>query len=139
MKTLFFWVCLTIANLTAVSKPANQPMNQIIGTWKFSSQSKINDFQKVFTNQPEYQTEFFTFNPNHTFIHEFADENGIAIKSMKGKWKLMGDKISIIYNDIDYIVYSEYFYIGKDLVLGKNFNHIVFTRENVDFLDVAVN
>ena len=139
MKTLFFWVCLTIANLTAVSKPANQPMNQIIGTWKFSSQSKINDFQKVFTNQPEYQTEFFTFNPNHTFVHEFTDENGNAIKSMNGKWKLMGDKISIIYNDIDYIVYSEYFYIGKDLVLGKNFNHIVFTRENIDFLDVAAN
>ena len=63
--------------------------------------------------------------------------NCIAIKSMKGKWKLTGDKISIIYNDIDYIVYSEYFYIGKDLVLGKNFNHVVFTRENVDFLDVA--
>ena len=88
MKTLFFWVCLTIANLTAVSKPANQPMNQIIGTWKFSSQSKINDFQKVFINQPEYQTELFTFKPNHTFVHEFADENGIAIKSMKGKYEL---------------------------------------------------
>lgn len=133
MKTLFFLVCLTLANLTAVSRPANQPMNQIIGTWKFSSQSKINDFQKVFINQPEYQTELFTFKPNHTFVHEFADENGNAIKSMKGKWKLVGEKIRITYTGIDYIVSSEYFYIGTDLVLGKNFNHIVFTRENADF------
>ena len=137
MKTIIFLACLTIVSFTATSKPNNLPVNQIVGTWKFSSQSKTNDFQKVFTNKANYQTEFFTFESNHRFSHEFMDNKGNSVKTLKGKWKLAGDKISIAYSEIDYTLITEYFYIGKDLVLGKNFNHIVFTKENTDFQNMA--
>ena len=137
MKTFIFLFCLTILSHTVVSKPNKQAANQIVGTWKFSSQSKINDFQKVFANQADYQTEFFTFAPNNTFIHEFTDVNGNSVKTLNGKWKFTGNAITITYTGIDYSLISEYFYIGKDLVLGKNFNHVLFTRENTDFQDMA--
>jgi hypothetical protein len=63
--------------------------------------------------------------------------NGNSVKTLNGKWKFSGNAIIIRYTGIDYTLISEYFYIGKDLVLGKNFNHVVFTKENTDFQDMA--
>mgnify|MGYP000977468026 CR=1 FL=1 len=137
MKTIFTLISFLTITFTAVAEQKNETQNPIVGTWKFSSQSAINDFQKVFANQNNYKTEFFMFEPNKTFKHDFVDNAGNLVKTLKGKWKLIGDKIKIAYSDIDYTITLGYFYIGKDLILGQNFNHVVFTKENIDFQNVA--
>jgi hypothetical protein len=58
--------------------------NEIIGTWKFSCQSAINDFQKIFNQKGDFRTEYFTFSTNHSFIHEFADKDENLIKTLTG-------------------------------------------------------
>ncbi len=129
-------ICFVLFNLTTWARK-NEAANQIIGTWKFTSHTKVNEFQKVFSNESSYISEGFTFEPNHTFTHEFIGENGNLVKVLKGKWKFAGDKISIIYSDIDYSLTTTYFYIDKDLVLGQNFSHVILTKENTDFQNVA--
>jgi hypothetical protein len=106
--------------------------NEIIGTWKFSCQSAINDFQKIFNQKGDFRTEYFTFSSNHTFIHEFADKDEHLIKTLTGKWKFSGSKIKIDYAEVDYTLLLEYFFIDKYLVLGQNFNHVIFTRYTAD-------
>lgn len=137
MKTLLLLICFLTTAITASANQKNETQNPIIGTWKFSSQSAINDFQKVFNNQNDYQSEYFMFEPNKSFKHDFVDNAGNLVKTLKGKWKFMGDKIRIEYSDIDYTMTMGYFYIGTDLILGQNFNHVIFTKENIDFQPVA--
>ena len=47
-------------------------------------------------------------------------------------------KIKIEYKDVDYKLAMDYFYIGSDLILGQNFNNVVFEKSNVDFQNVAL-
>ncbi len=137
MKTILLLICLIAATITALASQKKESTNPIVGTWKFSSQSAINDFQKVFKNDHDYQTELFVFEPNHAFNHHFVNKVGNLVKTLKGKWKLIGDKIKIEYSTIDYSMTIGYFYIGTDLILGQNFNHVIFTKENLDFQNVA--
>jgi hypothetical protein len=137
MKKVLFVMCLVVITITALAGTKNETQNPIVGTWKFSSQSAINDFQKVFNNKNDYKTEFFMFESDKTFKHDFVNKSGNLVKTMKGKWKLVGNKINIVYSDIEYSMTLEYFYIGKDLILGQNFNHVVFTKENADFQNMA--
>ena len=58
---------------------------------------------------------------------------------MKGKWRFSGNKIIIEYSDVDFQLAMNYFYIGTDLVLGQNFNNVVFEKSNIDFQNVAIN
>ena len=53
-------------------------------------------------------------------------KNGVLTK---GKWKIVDDKIKITYADIDFQLMLSYFFIDKDLVLGQNFNHVIFTKD----------
>lgn len=129
-------ISLTILTLSASARK-NESGNQIVGTWKCANQSKVNDFQKVFTNNADYQTEHFTFEPNHVFVHSFINEKGNVVKVLKGKWKFIGDKVNITYADIDYSITTDYFYIGEDLILGQNFSHVIFTKDNTDFQNMA--
>lgn len=137
MKKIFFLLCFVATSVFMSAQTKNETSNPIIGTWKFSNQSAINDFQKVFVNKGNYQTEHFIFEPNHTFRHEFIDKEGNLVKMLKGKWKFIGSQIKIEYTDIDFTLTINYFYIDKDLVLGQNFNHVIFTREDIDFQAVS--
>ncbi len=135
MKTLL--LILTIAiSFTTIAKPKDDK-SPIIGSWKFSKQSISNEFQKVFRNT-DYQTEYFTFAPNHTFSHQFVDKDGNIVKSLQGKWNSTGGKINILYSDIDYNLNMTYFFLDKDLVLGQNFSHVIFTKDNTD-VNTAMN
>lgn len=137
MKTILLLICFLTIAITGLAEQKKESTNPIVGTWKFSSQSAINDFQKVFNNQNDYKNEYFMFEPNKSFKHDFVNDAGILVKTLKGKWKLVGDKIRIEYSDIDYSITISYFYIGTDLVLGQNFNHVIFTKENIDFQNVV--
>ncbi len=125
---------------SAYAQKKKDENNPIIGSWKFSNQSAKNDFQKVFENgqNKDLKSEFFTFDPNHTFKHDFISKSGILLKSLKGKWKSIGDKIRIEYSDIDFSLSFSYFFLDKDLVLGQNFSHVIFTKDNIDFQNVAI-
>jgi hypothetical protein len=128
-------MCFVAVTVTALAQRKNETKNPIVGSWKFSKQSKLNDFQKVFEDkqQRDYKTEYFTFESNHTFTHEFIDKDDKLIRTLKGKWKASGDKIKIVYSDVDYALSLDFFFIDKDLVLGQNFNHVIFTRGDTDY------
>lgn len=133
MKKAFFLMCFVAAVVTALAQRKNETKDPFIGTWKFSNKSAVNDFQKVFQDKRDYPSEYFTFESNHTFIHEFYDKKNNLVKALKGKWKSVNDKISISYTDIDFNLITTYFFIGKDLVLGQNFSHVIFSREAPDY------
>ena len=126
---------------SAIAQKNKDTKSPIIGSWKFSNQSKLNDFQKVFENkkQNDFKSEYFTFEANHSFKHEFIDKDDNLVKTLKGKWKAVGNKIKIEYSDIDYTLTVDYFFIDKDLVLGQNFNHVIFTQDNFFNNNVALN
>ena len=63
----------------------------------------------------------------------FFDHKNNLAKTLNGKWKVLDDKIKIEYSDINFICTVDYFFIGNDLVLGLNFNHVIFTKENIDY------
>lgn len=137
MRTLFLLIYFVTISVTTIAQKKYETENPIVGSWKFTSQSAVNDFQKVFRNSANCQTQYFTFDTDHHFKHDFLDKDNNLIKSMKGKWKFSGNKIKIEYSDVDYKLAVEYFYIGSDLVLGKNFNIVVFEKSTIDFQNVA--
>ena len=130
MKNLLLLVLfLTMyGNIMAKFKVTKNPF---IGTWKFTNQTAINDFQITFANnkQSDIKFEYFTFESNHTFQHNFLNKNGDLVKSLSGKWKSTGEQININYSGIDFKLSVNYFFIDKDLVLGQNFSHVIFTKD----------
>ena len=126
--------------VTTLAQRKDETKNQIVGTWKYVTQSDVNDFQKVKIDVPkqDYQTELFVFESNNHFKHEFIDAKGNIVKILKGKWKTTLDKIKISYTDIDYTLNLDYFFLDKDLVLGKNFSHVIFTMDNVSDKNIAL-
>ncbi|MFN8295069.1 MAG: lipocalin family protein [Chitinophagales bacterium] len=139
MKNLLFILLLLSTIGSAMAKKDKKIKEPFVGSWKFTNQSIKNDFQEVFENkQLNCTDEYFTFEPNTTFTHQFFDKSGNLLKSLKGKWKSLGDKIKIEYSDINFSLVISYFFLDNDLVLGQNFNHIIFTRNNVDFQNLAL-
>lgn len=138
MKNLLLILLLLTTAGSAIAKKNKEYRNPFIGSWKFTNQSIKNDFQQVLNNkQVLYTNEYFTFESNSSFKHEFVDKEGNLVKTLKGKWKSAGDKIKIEYSDIDFNLTISYFFLDKDLVLGQNFNHVIFTKNNIDFQNVA--
>lgn len=133
MKKAFFLMCIVAVSVTALAQRKSETKNPIIGTWKFSNQTEVNDFQKINKYKRFYPTEYFTFEANHEFKHEFYDQKNNLAKTLKGKWKTQDDKINLIYTDINYDLSTSYFFIDKDLVLGKLLNHVIFTRDFSDY------
>ena len=80
----------------------------------------------------EIRTEYLTFEDNSKFKHEFLDKDGAIVRTLKGKWKAVGDKIKMEYADVDYDLLLNYFFLENDLVLGQHFNHIIFTKDNLE-------
>ena len=122
-----------------MAKKDKKIKDPFIGSWKFTNESIKNDFQEVFANkQHSCADEYFTFEPNSTFTHEFFDKKGNLIKSLKGKWKSLGDKIKIDYSDINFNLIIRFFFLDNDFVLGQNFHNIIFTKNNADFQNLAL-
>ncbi|MFN8237537.1 MAG: lipocalin family protein [Chitinophagales bacterium] len=140
MKKLLFLLCLVTMGVTALAARKNDTQNPIVGSWKFSRQSKQNEFRKVMNNNAheDYKTEYFIFEGDNKFRHEFVNEKGTVVKVLKGKWKTTGDKIKIEYADIDYNLTISYFFLDNDLVLGQNFNHVIFSKDNADNQNYAL-
>ena len=124
---------------SSLAQKQKETNNPIIGTWKYTNHSIKNDFQQVLsaTSRKDYENEYFIFASNNKFRHEFVDRDGNVVKVLHGKWKTFGEKINIDYSDIDYTVNSGYFFIDKDLVLGQNFNHVIFTKNEFDERNIA--
>lgn len=135
MKTTFFLMFIVALSVTTLAQRKNETKSPIIGSWKFSNQSAINEFQKAFENKQyrNCKTEYFTFEPNHTFKHNFIDQEDRIIKTLSGKWKSIGNKIKIEYAEIDFSFTTSYFFLDKDLVLGQNFSHVIFTKDDWDY------
>ncbi len=126
--------------VTALAARKNDTQNPIVGSWKFSRQSNQNEFRKVMANNAheDYQSEYFIFEGDNKFRHEFVNEKGVVVKVLKGKWKTTADKIKIEYSDIDYNLTISYFFLDNDLVLGQNFNHVIFSRDNTENQNYAL-
>ena len=146
MKTpLLLLLIFTMSHGWAMKKVAAgaEANNPVTGAWKYSSQSAQNDFQLVLNMHVQnYSTEYFVFEANNKFRHEFINNNGVIVKSLTGKWKTIGDKIKIDYSGIHYSINVGYFFLDKDLVLGQNFNHVIFTKDNVSNvipIELAIN
>ena len=118
--------------VTALAQRKDETKNPVIGTWKFSKQTTINEFQKLFKYKRTYPTELFTFESNHSFRHELLDTKNNIVKIFNGNWKSVHEKIVIDYDDIDFKLVTDYFFLGNDLVMGKNFSHVIFTKYEGD-------
>lgn len=105
--------------------------NPILGSWKYIRQSEKNDFQQVLNTAQGliYTSEYFLFENNNKFKHEFINRKGVIVRTLTGKWKSNGEQIMIDYSTINYKVDVSYFFLDKDLVLGQNFSHVIFTKE----------
>ncbi|MBK9328663.1 MAG: hypothetical protein IPM95_04945 [Sphingobacteriales bacterium] len=140
MKKLLFLMCFATMGVTALAARKNDAQNPVVGSWKFSRQSNQNEFRKVMANDAskDYQSEYFIFEGDNKFRHEFVNEKGVIVKVLKGKWKTTGDKIKIDYSDIDYNLTISYFFLDNDLVLGQNFNHVIFSKDNTENQNYAL-
>ena len=134
MGKIILTLLFALLSVIAVAKEKKEINNPISGTWKYTNQSAKNDFHRtLFINSiKEYNNEYFVFETNNKFRHEFTNTAGIVVKTLNGKWKITGDKIEITYRDIDYSLTVDYFFMDKDLVLGQNFSHVIFTKDNFD-------
>ena len=141
MKTfLLAALLITLTGSTFGKTTNNQDKSPVLGSWKYSRESIVNDFQQVSIdiNKNEYVSEYFVFEPNNKFKHEFIDKNGMVVKTLKGKWKIFNNRIKIEYTDIDYSLTLDYFFLDKDLVLGQNFNHIIFSKDANEDKNIAL-
>ena len=132
MKTLLLLAALlTALTINLFGKEINEEKNLLVGSWKYSTESAVNDFQKVSNTllKQDYSAEYFIFEPNNRFRHEFITKAGEIVKTMKGKWKVLNNKIKIEYADFNYSLNLDYFFLDKDLVLGQNFNHVIFSKD----------
>jgi hypothetical protein len=127
-KLLFLMLFLALAGNSLAKKDRNLN-NPVLGTWKFYNQSVKNDLQPVKSMLGlNYKSEVFIFETDNQFRHEFLNAEGETLKTLHGKWKSSADKIKISYTDINFKLEINYFFIDQDLVLGQNFNHVIFTK-----------
>ncbi|MFN8266959.1 MAG: lipocalin family protein [Chitinophagales bacterium] len=145
MKNIITTALLLLLISVGFAKGKKEAASPLIGSWKFTRESKINDFQKAMAKNSgtDFTTEYFIFEKNQQFRHEFIAQDGAVIKVLTGKWKIADNKVKIEYANIDYTLNTDYFFIADDLVLGQNFNHVVLSKgdkgfENLDNKNVAL-
>ena len=135
------WITVFLAILTSTfSKNRKESNSPLIGTWKYTAHSVENNFQYIFNSvcKQSYSTEFFIFENNNVFRHEFINNLGNVVKILKGKWKSINDKVTITYSDVKFSISVDYFFLDKDLVLGRDFNHVIFSRSTIDLENIAM-
>lgn len=141
MKTTLFLLCLTVFSAMAQAQRKTENNNPLIGSWMFTKQSKTSELQKLYNKniKQDYQFEYFVFEDNNKFRHEFVDTDGNKVKVLKGKWKITGEnKVRIQYSDIDYELNTSFFFLDQNLVLGQHFNHVIFSRDMLDNRNIAL-
>jgi len=135
MKKIVLSIALfvTVSTIIFATESAALKKSQLVGSWKYITQSRVNDFQKI-TNtiaKEDYVAEYFIFEENNKFRHEFINKDDVVIRIFKGKWKFVNNKIKIEYVAFRYTLTLDYFFLDQDLVLGQHFNHIIFRKEDV--------
>lgn len=140
MKKVLLIALIIATSIGGYAKKVNQNNSLVVGTWKYTRSSSVNSLQKLSSILPalSYKSEYFVFQPDNKFKHEFVDENNNVVKTIKGTWKLSDNKIKISYSDIDFQFVVDYFFLDKDLVLGQNFNHIIFTKDVLEDRNIAL-
>ncbi|HUM51082.1 MAG TPA: hypothetical protein PK431_04675 [Chitinophagales bacterium] len=140
MRNLLFFILFaaTIGNTFAKKNAINN--SPVLGTWKFTKKSAINEFQQVqLMNKNEtVKEEFFVVSAKNKFQHQFVNDKGIVVKTLTGTWKADKSKIKIEYHELDYKLNVDYFFIGTDLVLGQNFSHVIFTKDNLNDQNITM-
>lgn len=134
MKKVLFLMLFAATFGNAIAQKNGNSNNPILGTWKFTNQSQKNEFQNVlsFCKDEIIKEEYFVFQAKNRFQHQFINDKGIVVKTLEGKWKADNSKIKITYNALDYNLSVYYFFLGEDLVLGQNFSHVIFTKDNLN-------
>jgi len=134
MKNIITTALLLLLISVGFAKGKKEAASPLIGSWKFTRESKINDYQKIMAKNSgtDFNTEYFVFEKNQQFRHEFITPDGSIGKVLIGKWRITDNKVKIEYSNIDYVLNTDYFFIADDLVLGQNFNHIILSKENKD-------
>ncbi len=134
---LALFAVISLTTFAQRKENANSPLN---GSWKYSRQSVKNDFQFVGKSKTAVQhaTEELIFEGKNQFRHEFLDKDGFVVKILKGKYSIQNDKVKIVYADIKYELTVDYFFIGDELVLGNNFQHIILTKQDLNAGNVAL-
>ncbi|HNF48010.1 MAG TPA: hypothetical protein PKO18_00910 [Chitinophagales bacterium] len=115
------------------AKPTKKAISSpVIGSWKHYNSAMLTKNNLGYKSRPElnYSKEEFTFYDNATFKHDFINEDGILIKSLKGKWSATNNKIDLVYDNLAYNLSTNYFFIGDELVIGQAFNHIILQKED---------
>lgn len=130
---ILFFVAIS-TNTNTFGKSHHVVKNTIIGSWKYTTKTIINDFQRIsnINLKTEYSTEYFIFSSDKSFRHEFLNKEGAVVKVLTGKWKLYNKKIKIDYVNFSYNLNLDYFFLDKYLVLGQNFNNIIFSKDDID-------
>lgn len=130
-------IFLAVAGSSFARKPKVSP---IMGTWKYTNQSTHNELQKMMSLMPDivYKNEYFIFSMDNKFRHEFRDKDDRLLRTLTGKWKIVGEKINIDYTEVKFSVTVNYFFLDNDLVLGQNFNHVIFTRDEQNTENIAL-
>lgn len=134
---LALFAVISLTTFAQRKENANSPLN---GSWKYSRQSVKNDFQFVGNSKTAVQhaTEELIFEGKNQFRHEFLDKDGFVVKVLKGKYSIQNDKVKIVYADIKYELTVDYFFIGDELVLGNNFQHIILSKQDLNAGNVAL-
>ena len=114
MKKIVLSIALfvTVSTIIFATESAALKKSHLVGSWK-------------------YITEYFIFEENNKFRHEFINKDDVVIRIFKGKWKFVNNKIKIEYVAFRYTLTLDYFFLDQDLVLGQHFNHIIFRKEDV--------
>jgi hypothetical protein len=130
MKKLLFLLSLLAMTVSTFAQGRNETKASLMGTWKFSKKTVINDYEMVFKNIQTYQSEYYTFEPNNIFTHDFFDKEGNLIRTLTGHWKSNKDKINLKYDEVAFNIKLDYHFtdIGNDLVFGQDFNHVILTK-----------
>lgn len=138
MKKVLIISLLLLLTASGYAKKNKAPC-PVTGIWKYSNSSANNDFQQISRTIPGYKTtvEYLVFKTNNEFSHNFLNEKGQVVKTLNGKWKIQDKRIKISYADIDFELLLNYFFLDKDLVLGQNFNHIIFSKDNLNEINLA--
>lgn len=140
MKKVLFLLLLAAVISNAIAQKNGSSINPILGTWKFAKHSAVNEFQNVQSaaNAEIIKEEYFIFLDKNKFQHQFINDKGIVVKTLTGTWKADKSKIKIDYKELDYNLSVDYFFIGTDLVLGQNFSHVIFTKDNLNDQNITM-
>jgi hypothetical protein len=137
MKSTFF-LCFVVISFTALAQRRNETKNPLIGTWKFTQQSKMSADRTSSKYFPIYKTEYFVLDAGQKFKHFFLDADNVLVKVLEGKWTATNNKLRMKYSTIKYEFDTDFFCLDDELLLGSNFKFLTFTKQENDSYNLAL-